>query len=81
MDIPAWLNEVNQKSFLNARDVASLFGYRSVYMLTYDIKCGRFPHPDQVTNCWNSHRRRLWLVTTVKKEVRRRNANGQSDNN
>jgi hypothetical protein len=71
-----WLLQVNQSSYLSARDVAGLF---SIPVGTLHSRCnvGTFPIADEKVRVSGGHLRSMWLVSTVVNELRRLYLSGE----
>ena len=72
MQMPTWLDEVNQMSGITLRDVMAMIGFKSSAALAAAIKRGDFPPADRAT-AGPHHHQRVWLVKTIKREIHRRN--------
>lgn len=72
MRMPTWLNEVSPMSGMTLRDVMAMFEFKSPAALAAAIKRGDFPQADRAT-AGPRHHQRVWLVTTIKREIHRRN--------
>lgn len=72
--LPEWFKMLRNESELSSRDVVNLFGFASADSL-HDK---HFPSPDRVSYGSSGVRRRVWKVSTLKREIaRRREANCQ----
>ena len=71
---PSWLKEVRPDSYLDFKDLVIMFGFKHKGALNAAIEKGCFPLHDK-KRVWNNARsKRLWLVKTIRREIRRINA-------
>ena len=66
--VPEYFKDLPDNAFLNSRDVAAIFGYKTNH-ITQHYKMGRIPAPD--TSQSSSHRPRslqriFWTVKTIR---------------
>lgn len=66
--VPEYFKDLPDNAFLNSRDVAAIFGYKT-YHITQHYKMGRIPAPDNSYYCSNMHhskQRIFWTVKTIR---------------
>ena len=77
---PSWLKEVRPDSYLDFKDLIIIFGFKNKGALNVAIGKGCFPPCDKKRINDNARSKRLWLVKTIRKEIKRINteeANGK----
>ena len=77
---PSWLKEVRPDSYLDFKDLIIIFRFKHKTALNAAIEKGCFPPYDKKRIHDNARSKRLWLVKTIRKEIRRINkeeANGK----
>jgi hypothetical protein len=68
--IPDWLVVMNERSGVDGKQLAKLFGFKDGNSLNCSVYSGSFPPPDfSVRNA-----KAMWLKSTVIAEIRRRKA-------
>jgi len=74
MKEPSWLKEVQPYSSLDYKDLIEMFGFRNKSHFEDALSKGLFPPHDK--NCVHGGQgaKRLWFVKTIRKEIRRINA-------
>lgn len=69
--IPDYFKDLPENAFLNTRDVAAIFGYKTNH-ITQHYKSGRIPYPDTHHHCGNrpkSQQRIFWTVKTIREWI------------
>lgn len=74
MKEPSWLKEVQPYSTLDYKDLVEMFGFRNKSVFEEALNKGRFPPPDKRCLHGGKGAKRLWYVKTIRKEIRRINA-------
>ena len=72
MKEPSWLKEVQPYSSLDYKDLIEMFSFKNKSEFEEAIHKGLFPPHDK--KAVGGGRKRLWYVKTIRKEIRRINA-------
>lgn len=64
--VPEWLSLVPDDGFVNARDMACIFGYKTTAGLREASRKGFVPKPDAMVRGMSTTQLCMWKVTTVK---------------
>lgn len=70
-ELPEWFLNMSEDAFLNAKDVALLFGYKTASSINALIYQGSFSKPDRTVKA-NKGYRNLWSKKTILSEIERR---------
>ena len=74
MKEPSWLKEVQPYSTLDYKDLIEMFGFKNKTEFEDTINKGLFPRHDKKCIHGGRSAKRLWYVKTIRKEIRRINA-------
>lgn len=70
-EIPEWFARMPLDGYLNAKEVALLFGYSNGALVTTLVSRQRFVKPDKTTKC-NLNKVNLWSKKIILQEIQRR---------
>ena len=72
---PEWMKVLAPNSFLQTKDVAAVFGYKTARVVIDAVEHGRLPKPDSQFAGPTGVIRSYWKASTIRKELKRRAAN------